>query len=113
MSIADTVRAFADMVAAGAGIEDIAVCFGLTPLTVKRRLKLATVSPKLFALYRTGDMNMDQLIALALAETHEKQEGGRERRRLPGSRLAREHRRPPAQQQLRLISTAGGLLSAN
>ena len=75
MSIADTVRAFADMVAAGAGIEDIAVCFRLTPLTVRRRVKLATVSPKLFALYRAGDMNMDQLMALSLADTHEKQEG--------------------------------------
>lgn len=75
MSVADTVRAFADMVAAGAGTEDIAVCFGLTPLTVKRRLKLATVSPKLFALYRAGEMNMDQLMALSLADTHEKQEG--------------------------------------
>lgn len=74
MSIADTVQAFADMVTAGAGIEDIAVCFGLTPLTVKRRLKLASASPKLFALYRAGNMNMDQLMALSLAETHEKQE---------------------------------------
>lgn len=74
MSVADTVQAFADMAAAGAGVEDIAVCFGLTPLTVKRRLKLATVSPKLFALYRSGGMNMDQLMALSLAETHEKQE---------------------------------------
>jgi ParB family transcriptional regulator, chromosome partitioning protein len=74
MSIADSVQAFADMVTAGAGIEDIAVCFGLTPLTVKRRLKLATVSPKLFAMFRAGEMNMDQLMALSLAETHEKQE---------------------------------------
>lgn len=75
MSVADTVRAFADMVAAGAGVEDIAICFGLTPLTVKRRLKLATVSPKLFAMYRAGELNMDQLMALSLADTHEKQEG--------------------------------------
>lgn len=75
MSVADTVQAFADMVAAGAGIEDIAVCFGLTPLTVRRRVRLATVSPKLFALYRAGGMNMDQLMALSLADTHDKQEG--------------------------------------
>ncbi|MFT7773868.1 ParB/RepB/Spo0J family partition protein [Roseateles sp.] len=74
MCVADTVQAFADMVSAGAGVEDIAIPFGLTPLTVKRRLTLATVSPRLFALYRAGDMNMDQLMALSLAETHEKQE---------------------------------------
>ena len=48
MSVADTVTAFADMIAAGAGIEDVAVCFGITPLTVQRRLKLAKVSPVLF-----------------------------------------------------------------
>jgi ParB family chromosome partitioning protein len=74
MGVADTVQAFADMVAAGAGIDDIAICFGLTPLTVRRRLKLATVSPKLFALYRAGDVSIDQLMALSLADTHEKQE---------------------------------------
>ena len=45
MSVADTVTAFAEMIAAGAGVEDVAVCFGITPLTVQRRLKLAKVSP--------------------------------------------------------------------
>lgn len=37
-------------------------------------MKLADVSPKLFAMYRTGLMNMDQLMALSLADTHQKQE---------------------------------------
>lgn len=50
MSVADTVQSFAAMIAAGAGIEDVAVCFGITPLTVHRRLKLANVSPRLFEL---------------------------------------------------------------
>ena len=52
MSVADTVTAFAEMIAAGAGVEDVAVCFGITPLTVQRRLKLANVSPVLFELFR-------------------------------------------------------------
>ena len=52
MSVADAVTAFADMIAAGAGVEDVAVCFGITPLTVQRRLKLAKVSPVLFELFR-------------------------------------------------------------
>ena len=74
MSVADTVTAFAAMLAAGAGVEDVAVCFGITPLTVRRRLKLATVSPKLFALFRDDKMNLDQLMALAISDDHAAQE---------------------------------------
>ena len=74
MSVADTVQAFAAMVAEGAGIEDMAVAFGVTPLTVRRRLKLATVSPRLFEIFREGDMNLDQLMALALTDDHARQE---------------------------------------
>ncbi len=33
LSVADTVQSFAAMITAGAGIEDVAVCFGITPLT--------------------------------------------------------------------------------
>ena len=74
MSVADTVQAFADMVSSGAGIEDIAVAFGITVATVKRRLKLATVSPVLFAAFRAGSMSLDQLMALSVGRTHELQE---------------------------------------
>jgi ParB family transcriptional regulator, chromosome partitioning protein len=74
MSPADTIVAFAEMVRAGAGMEDLAVCFHLSPLTVQRRLKLAHVSPALFALFREGSMTLDQLMALALTDVHEHQE---------------------------------------
>ena len=74
MSMADTVCAFAQMVNDGAGVEEIAVCFGITPLTVRRRLKLANVSPKLFELFRQEQMNLDQLMALAISDDHEAQE---------------------------------------
>jgi ParB family chromosome partitioning protein len=74
MSVADTVTAFAAMLAAGAGIEDVAVCFGVSPLTVRRRLKLASVSPKLFALFREDKMNLDQLMALVISDDHAAQE---------------------------------------
>ena len=74
MSVADTVQAFADMVATGAGVEDVAVCFGITPLTVKRRLKLANVSPRLFELFRQDEMNLDQLMALAISDDQAAQE---------------------------------------
>ena len=74
MSVADTVQSFATMIAAGAGIEDVAVCFGITPLTVHRRLKLANVSPRLFELFRQEEMNLDQLMALAINDDQEAQE---------------------------------------
>ena len=74
MSVADTVTAFAEMIAAGAGVEDVAVCFGITPLTVQRRLKLAKVSPTLFELFRKDKINLDQLMALAITDDHAAQE---------------------------------------
>jgi ParB family transcriptional regulator, chromosome partitioning protein len=73
MSAADTIVAFAEMVKAGAGVEDLAVCFHLSPLTVQRRLRLANVSPALFAMFREGAMTLDQLMALALTDDHAKQ----------------------------------------
>jgi ParB family chromosome partitioning protein len=75
MSVADTVTAFAEMIAVGAGVEDVAVCFGITPLTVQRRLKLAKVSPLLFELFRQDKINLDQLMALAITDDHAAQEG--------------------------------------
>ena len=74
MSVPDTVSAFAEMVRAGAGVEEVAVCFGITPLTVRRRLKLANVSPKLFELFRKDEIDLDQMMALAVSEDHEAQE---------------------------------------
>lgn len=74
MSAADTVVAFADMVVAGATPEDLAVTFGVELLTVHRRLKLAQVSPPLFELFRNGEMELDQLMALAISDDHEAQE---------------------------------------
>ena len=62
------------MVDEGKGIEDVAARFGVSPLTVQRRLKLSAVSPKLLALYREGGINLDQLMALTLSDDHEAQE---------------------------------------
>jgi len=53
---------------------DVAVRFGVSPLIVRRRLKLSAVSPKLLALYRQGGINLDQLMALALSDDHAAQE---------------------------------------
>jgi ParB family chromosome partitioning protein len=76
MHPADEFEAFKALVDEGKGIEDVAVAFGVSLLTVQRRLKLAAVSPKLLALYRQGDgkINLDQLMALAISDDHAAQE---------------------------------------
>jgi ParB family chromosome partitioning protein len=58
----------------GKSAEDIAARFGVTATVVRQRLKLGAVSPKLRALYRKGEMNLDQLSAFAITEDHERQE---------------------------------------
>ena len=76
MHPADEFEAFKALVDGGKGIEDVSVAFGVSLLTVQRRLKLAAVSPKLLALYRQDDgkINLDQLMALAISDDHAAQE---------------------------------------
>ena len=74
MHPADEFEAFKQLIDEGKGIEDVAVRFGVSPLTVQRRLKLAGVSPKLLALYRQDGITLDQLMALALSDAHDAQE---------------------------------------
>ena len=76
MHPADEFEAFKALVDEGKGIEDVAVAFGVSLLSVQRRLKLAAVSPKLVALYREDDpkINLDQLMALAITDDHAAQE---------------------------------------
>ena len=74
MHPADQFEAFADLIAEGRPIEDIAADFGVTPLVVQRRLKLANVSPRLMADYRADTVNLDQLMALAITDDHAAQE---------------------------------------
>src|SRR5580765_5260660 len=74
MHPADQFEAFAALVAEGHPVEDIAADFGVSPLVVQRRLKLANVSPRLLADYRVDAVSLDQLMALAITDDHEAQE---------------------------------------
>lgn len=74
MHPADQFEAFADLVAEGRPIEDIAADFGVTPLVVQRRLKLANISPRLLADYRADAVTLEQLMALAITDDHAAQE---------------------------------------
>ena len=74
MHPADQFEAFERLVRTGLGVEDAAARFGVTPLFVSQRLKLANVSPKLIHLYRDEGIRLDQLEALAISNDHEAQE---------------------------------------
>jgi len=74
MHPADEFDAFKALVDGGTPVEDVAAQFGVTPLVVRRRLLLAKVSPKLVALYRDGEMNLEQLQAFTLTDDHKLQE---------------------------------------
>ena len=71
---ADEFDAFKALIDEGKGIEDVAARFGVSVLTVQRRLKLSAVSPKLLARYRQDGINLDQLMALTMSDEHEAQE---------------------------------------
>ena len=75
MHPADQYEAFAKLhTEEGMSAEDIAARFGVTAAVVRQRLKLGAVSSKLRALYRKGEMNLDQLSAFAITEDHARQE---------------------------------------
>lgn len=74
MHPADEYTAFAKLSAQGKSVEDIAAAFGVTPLVVKRRMKLATVSPKLMTLFHEDQIGLDCLMVLASVDDHLKQE---------------------------------------
>ena len=74
MHPAEQFEAFAALVAEGRPVEDIAADFGVTPLVVQRRLKLANLSPRLLADYRADTVTLDQLMALAITDDHAAQE---------------------------------------
>ena len=74
MHPADQFTAFKALIDAGQGIEDVAAKFGVTPTVVRQRLKLASVSPKLMAIYRSGEMTLDLLMAFTVSDDHAAQE---------------------------------------
>lgn len=73
MHPADQFVAFQKMVEECGSVEEIAAMFGVTPLVVKRRLKLANAAPALLELYRQDGMSLDQLMALCLTDDQQAQ----------------------------------------
>ena len=74
MHPADQFDAYKALVDAGQGIEEIAARFGVTSQGVRQRLKLASVSPTLIALYRDEEMTLDHVMAFTVSDYHKAQE---------------------------------------
>lgn len=58
----------------GWGAQEIGARFGVSASVVKQRLRLGAVSPKLLQVYREDGLTLDQLMAFAITEDHERQE---------------------------------------
>ncbi len=75
MHPADQFEAFRDLAERrGWGAGEIGARFGVTAAVVRQRLRLGAVSPKLMAVYREDGLTLDQLMAFAVSEDHERQE---------------------------------------
>ncbi|MCA8270377.1 ParB/RepB/Spo0J family partition protein [Burkholderia vietnamiensis] len=74
MHPADQIEAFMALVDAGKSAEYIAAIFGLSSITVERRLKLAKASPKLREELAADRITIEQLAALAMTDDHAVQE---------------------------------------
>ncbi|RBG52970.1 hypothetical protein BRM42_18825 [Xanthomonas oryzae pv. oryzae] len=67
---ADEFDAFQLLTVEGWTIDRIADAFGVTPLVVERRLKLAKAAPELIERFRAGELSTDQMIALCATDDH-------------------------------------------
>jgi ParB family chromosome partitioning protein len=57
----------------GLSAEEIGARFGVSAQVVRQRLRLGAISPALMALYRAGELNLDQMMAFAVTEDHARQ----------------------------------------
>jgi ParB family chromosome partitioning protein len=73
MHPADEFLAFKKMLDAGDSIETVAAAFGIEPIVVQRRLKLANVAEQFIEMFREDKIELDELMALAISDDHEKQ----------------------------------------
>lgn len=74
MHPADEMEAFRALIDGGLTPAQVAGRFGVAPLTVQRRLRLARLAPRFLAMYRADEIAPDELQALALTEDHAVQE---------------------------------------
>lgn len=73
MHPADQFVAFKELIDAGRSVEEVAARFGVTPVVIQRRLRLANLHPMFLPLYRAGRTTLDHLMALAVTDDHARQ----------------------------------------
>ncbi|MBN6738878.1 ParB/RepB/Spo0J family partition protein [Burkholderia multivorans] len=71
---ADQFAAYKALADEGRSPEFIAAVFNVSPKVVAGRLKLASVSPKLFELFAADVISLEQIKALAITDDHKRQE---------------------------------------
>ncbi|HEY4359703.1 MAG TPA: ParB/RepB/Spo0J family partition protein [Bryobacteraceae bacterium] len=74
MHPADAFEAFRKLADEGLPITDIAARFGVSDTVVRKRLRLARVSPVIVEAYRRGELSLEQVMAFAVSEDHAAQE---------------------------------------
>ncbi len=70
----DQFRAFKTLKEQGLDIEEIAARFFVSAATVKQRLRLASVSPKLLEFYEKDEIRLEQIMAFSISDDHARQE---------------------------------------
>ncbi len=74
MHVVDEILSYRQLAEGGMAPETIAARFGQSVITVRQRLKLANLSPKVLEVMREDDMTIEQARALAITDSHEEQE---------------------------------------
>ena len=74
MHVVDEILSYRQLAENGMAPENIAARFGQSVITVRQRLKLANLSPKVLDVMREDGMTIEQARALAISDSHEEQE---------------------------------------
>ncbi len=74
MHVVDEILSYRQLAEDGMAPDVIASRFGQSVITVRQRLKLANLSPKVLDELRTDEMTIEQARALAVSDSHEEQE---------------------------------------
>lgn len=70
----DQFRAFKTLSDQGLDPDEIGARFFVSPATVRQRLRLASVSPKLLDLYEMDEIRLEQIMAFSISDDHARQE---------------------------------------
>ncbi|WP_179298163.1 ParB/RepB/Spo0J family partition protein [Mesorhizobium carmichaelinearum] len=70
----DQFRAFKTLSDQGLDPDEIGARFFVSPATVRQRLRLASVSPKLLDLYEKDEIRLEQVMAFSISDDHARQE---------------------------------------